>query len=311
MEVSATFFKSIYDNKTDKKMKFSDFSQFEKFLYKLSERKLEGKRDAQLMSPATYIDDTTRANKHVVDWAGWAALDIDDHEFKGNLRDELSNTYGEYHYICYSTASSRESLPKFRMVFPIRGRVEADNIRHFWFALNSEFNSLGDKQTKDLSRMYYIPATYSGAFNFIFTNAGDFIDPHKLMDKHPYTQKKSGSFMDRLPDEMQKSIIEYRKAKMENKNVAWSTYEDCPFVNKNLVRDFKNIAHIDNSGRYAMIYKIMVSIASNAIGREYPIDTYEIVDLVKQLDADTARRYENRPLNVEADRAIEYAYRNV
>ena len=158
MEVSATFFKSIFDNKTNKRMNFSDYSQFEKFLYKLSEQKLKGKHDAQLMSPATYIDDTTRANKHVVDWAGWAALDIDDHEFQGDLKDELSNTYGEYHYTCYSTASSRESLPKFRMVFPIKGRVGSDNIRHFWFALNSEFNSLGDKQTKDLSRMYYIPA---------------------------------------------------------------------------------------------------------------------------------------------------------
>ncbi len=79
MEVSATFFKSIYDNKTHKNMSFSGFPQFEEFLYKLSERKLEDKKAAQLISPATYIEDTTRANKNVVDWAGWAAMDVDDH----------------------------------------------------------------------------------------------------------------------------------------------------------------------------------------------------------------------------------------
>ena len=78
-----------------------------------------------------------------------------------------------------------------------------------------------------------------------------------------------------------------------------------------MITEYRGIAHVDNSGRYAMIYKIMCSIASNAIKREYPIQTAEIVDLIKQLDADTSRRYENRPLTVEADRAVEYAYRNL
>ena len=312
MEVSATFFKSIYDNKTHKKMSFTDFSQFENFLYKLSKRKLAGKRDAQLMSPATYIENTTRANKNVLAWEGWAALDVDDHEFKGDLKDELIRIYGRYYFVCYSTASSRESLPKFRLVFPLTKRVESDNIRHFWYALNTELQAIGDAQTKDLSRMYYIPGSYSGAFNFIFTNTGgSYLDPQELMNEYKYVEKKSGgSFMDRLPEALQKSVIEHRKNQMENTDIVWSTYEDCPFVNKNLIKDFKNIAHIDNSGRYAMIYKIMVSTASNAISKQYPINTYQLVEIVKQLDADTARRYENRPLNVEADRAIEYAYKN-
>jgi hypothetical protein len=283
MEVSATFFKSIYDNKTHKNMSFSGFPQFEEFLYKLSERKLEDKKAAQLISPATYIKDTTRANKNVVDWAGWAAMDVDDHEFKGDLKDDLIHIYGKYYFVCYSTASSRESLPKFRLVFPLTERVRGDNIRHFWYALNTELQAIGDAQTKDLSRMYYIPGSYSGAFNFIFTNTGgSYINPRELMASHSYQEKKTGTFLDRLPTEMQKSIIE-----------------------------FKNIAYVDNTGRYAMVYKIMVSIASSAIKKEYPINTFEIVELIKQLDADTAKRYENRPLNVEADRAIEYAYRNI
>ena len=312
MEVSATFFKSIYDNKTHKNMSFSGFPQFEEFLYKLSERKLEDKKAAQLISPATYIEDTTRANKNVVDWAGWAAMDVDDHEFKGDLKDDLIRIYGKYYFVFYSTASSRESLPKFRLVFPLTERVRGDNIRHFWYALNTELQAIGDAQTKDLSRMYYIPGSYSGAFNFIFTNtSGSYINPQELMASHSYQEKKTGTFLDRLPTEMQKSIIEYRKNKMENTGVSWSNYEDCPFVNKNLIRDFKNIAYVDNTGRYAMVYKIMVSIASSAIKRQYPINTFEIVELIKQLDADTANRYENRPLNVEADRAIEFAYRNI
>ena len=310
MEVSATFFKSIYDNKTNRNMKFNNFSQFEKLLYKLSEIPRKGKKDAELISPASYVDDTTRANKNVLDWSGWTAVDVDDHEFKGNLKDELYNRFGSLSYVCYSTASSSDNHPKFRLVFPLSKPVESVKIKHFWFALNKELGEIGDGQTKDLSRMYYIPATYAGANNFIFSNSGVYIDPEQLISKHPYTEKRGSSFMDRLTPEMQAQVIEHRKNKMENTNFNWSGYRDCPFINKNHIKEWFAISGIDNSGRYAMIYKIMVSTAMSAIKKEYPISSYEIEQLVRALDNETTRRYEKRPLNVEADRAIEYAYKN-
>jgi hypothetical protein len=308
---SVTIFKNQYDNKTHRRLDFETWIQFERFIYKLSERPMEGKKDAELISPAVYQDGTTRSNKNVLGWAGWAAVDVDDHEFSGNLKDELIRTYGKYNFICYSTASSKDGFPKFRLVFPITKTVKRDSIKHFWFALNSELDSIGDKQTKDLSRKYYVPATYNDAFNFIFTNSGgNDINPHYLMSKWEYSvQKDSKNFMDRLPEEWQKQIIEYRKGKMNN-DITYSSYADCPFVNKKLIDEFKSIAHIDNSGRYAMIYKIMVSIASNAISRQYPITAQEIETLCRQIDLETGNRYENRPLNVEANNALEYAYKN-
>ena len=71
------------------------------------------------------------------------------------------------------------------------------------------------------------------------------------------------------------------------------------------------MAFTDGSGRYRMIYKIMSSIAISAIRRQYPITSYEIADIIRELDNDTARIYESRNLQVEADRAIEYAYKTV
>ena len=73
---------------------------------------------------------------------------------------------------------------------------------------------------------------------------------------------------------------------------------------------FRSIAGIDGSGRYRMIYKIMTSIACSAVKRRYPITSGEVAELVRQLDADSSRIYQNRALKVEADRAIEYAYKN-
>ena len=59
------------------------------------------------------------------------------------------------------------------------------------------------------------------------------------------------------------------------------------------------------------MYQIMVAIAGNAVTRQYPISAKEIAELCKQFDMDTGRWYENRPLESEADRAIEYVYRNI
>ncbi|NDD50050.1 MAG: hypothetical protein EBZ34_01260 [Flavobacteriia bacterium] len=310
--ITVTSFKSLFDNQTNNKIEFDTFDKFEKTLYKLSEVERKSKRDAFLISPAKFVDGTTRANRNVIEWGGWAAVDVDDHEFKGDLKNELASSYGDYYYICYSTASSTDSFPKFRLVFPLKSKVEASRIKHFWYALNTHLGSIGDKQTKDLSRMYYIPATYSGANNFIFTNVGSVIDPNELCVKYPFNEKKvSNNFIDRLPDEWQKQIIEHRKSQLENVRVFWTGYRDCPFVNKKLIDEYKSIAGLDGTGRYSMIYKIMLSIASSAIKREYPITENEIVTLILELDRETANRYQNRPLAVEASRAIEYAYRSL
>ena len=311
MQTTLTIFKSIFDNKTHRQMKFSTFNEFERCLYQLSKTKYNNKKEASLISPATYVLDSTRSNKNVIDWGGWCAVDVDDHEFEGNLKEELIKKYGKYYFVCYSTASSREDFPKFRMVFPTTQRVAANDIPHFWYGLNHELGSIGDKQTKDLSRMYYIPGTYAGSFNFIFTNIGEYIDPLALMKKHGSwhsLKQNNTSFLDRMPDELQKQVIEYKKSKLTNTDVTWTGYRDCPFFPRRLESEYKTIS---NTGWYHKMYQIMVALAGNALKNQYPITAQQIADLCRELDFDTGNWYGNRPLEVEADRALEYAYRHV
>jgi|TARA_B100000085_G_scaffold72606_1_gene65043 hypothetical protein len=157
--------------------------------------------------------------------------------------------------------------------------------------------------------MYYIPGTYAGAFNFIFSNTGDYIDPDDLMNKHAFIEKKaSNSFLDRLPEELQKQIVEYKKAKLDNTSVHWTGYRDCPFFPRRLESEYKTIS---NTGWYHKMYQIMVALAATALKNRYPITAQEIAVLCRELDIETGNWYENRPLEVEADRALEYAYRNV
>jgi len=303
----------VYDNKTHRRMGFKTWDQFVGFLYDLSKYKLEKKSDASLITPALFKPNTTRSNKSTVSWQGWAAVDVDELEIEGEVEEYVRTHFDQYNYVCYSTASSTISHPKFRLVFALSDNVVAEKIKAFWYALNTEIGSIGDKQTKDLSRMYYIPATYLDAYNFIFDNTcGNDIDPDALIEKHPMPPgRNSNNFMDNLPEDLQEKVINRRKDQMTNKSYSWSHYSNCPFVNKKLINEYRAISHTDGSGRYAMIYRIMASIASNAIRNQYPITSGEIVDMIKQLDSETSRRYENRPLNVEANRAIEFAYRNM
>lgn len=313
MKYSLTVFDSIFDNKTHKRIDFKAWNEFEELLYRLSQRpgykakKGERKKSSSLISPAIYQPNSTRANSNVTAWAGWAALDVDN---CSGMIDTVLKQYREYHFVCYSTASSTIETPKFRLVFPLTTSVSADRIRHFWYALNTHFGNIGDEQTKDLSRMYYVPAQYPNAHNFIFTNVGKFINPHELIAFHPYVQKSSNSILDGLPEHMKKALLEARKERMTNHDIRWTSYRDCPFVSKKLLTEYRSIAGIDGSGRYRMIYKLMTSIACNAVKRKYPITAKQISALIRELDNDTARIYQRRPLDVEADRAIEYAFKN-
>ena len=308
MEISLTLFNSIFDNKTQQKLTFENFDSFEKALYGLAQRRIKSKKDAPLMSPAQYKPDTTRKNDNVTMWSAWCAVDVDDFKYEGDLYGNLRTRFGDYKFVCYSTASSTQSLPKFRIVFPLTKTVQAEKIRHFWFALQTELGDLGDKQTKDLSRMYYIPAEYDNAFNFIFSNSGDYINPDMVMNKYPYREKNSNSFFDRLPEDMQKEIIEHRKSKLDNTNINWSSYKNCPYFPKQLEKEYRMIS---NTGWYHKMYQIMVATAGNAIKNKYPITAQEITSLCRELDVETGNWYKSRPMEKEADRALEYVYKNI
>jgi len=309
MGISLTLFKNIFDNKTNKRIDAKDFDAFESVLYDLSEKPFKNKKDAMLMSPAVYKKGTTRKNDNVIEWAGWCAVDVDEYKPKGDLKDDLVKRFSAYRFVCYSTASSKNNQPKFRLVFPLTRSVENDGIKRFWYALQSELGDLGDRQTKDLSRMYYIPGKYAGADNFIWSHSdGNPIDPDELIFKHPMPEKQSlNNFFDRLPEAIQQEIVNYRKEKLDA-NFEWTSYHDCPFWPRQLAAEYQSISQ---TGWYAKMYAIMVATAGNAIRKKYPITASEVSILCRQFDEDTGNWYKNRPLDKEADRALEYVYRNI
>ena len=105
----------------------------------------------------------------------------------------------------------------------------------------------------------------------------------------------------------QQAVVQHRKNQLTNTDITWTSYNDCPFFPKRLGLEYRALT---GTGWYSKMYQIMVAIAGRAVERQYPITTKQIADLIREFDNDTGRWYENRPLEVEADRALEYVYKN-
>ena len=141
MVIEFTAFPSIFDNKTHRKFSFEDWDKFSAALFSMSKKEgykpKKGEKShlkpSPLITPAVYDKGTTRANANVIKWAGWCALDIDDYD---TTFEKAVEQFKPLEYICYSTASSTKEKPKFRIVFRLENDIEADKIKHFWYALN-------------------------------------------------------------------------------------------------------------------------------------------------------------------------------
>jgi hypothetical protein len=304
MSYSLTIFTSPFDNRTHRTMDFGSWEEFVDLLRGLSTKPIASKKDAPLISPAVYKEGTTRANRNVEEWGHWACVDVDDYE--GDING-LLNLYDDHNICIYSTASSLPEKVKCRIVFDLDRRVPESQIRQFWYALNRSLGDLGDEQTKDSSRMYYIPASYENAHNYFHTRSGHALNVSELIAKYPYVEKTGNSFLDNLPDEMRKQVLEHRRTTLTNRDVKWSGYLDCPFVSKKMVTEYRGIT---GEGWYRQMHRIMVSIACNAIKAKYPITAQEVALMCKQIDQETGGWYENRPLEREAQGAIEWAFNN-
>ena len=110
-----------------------------------------------------------------------------------------------------------------------------------------------------------------------------------------------------FPPAIREAIIKDRKSKLTNTSFTWTGYKDCPFVNQNKIEEYKRNT---TGGWYYGMYQIMVSIAGNATMRGYPITAKEIEYIVRDLDSETGNWYVKRPIEKEAERAIEFIFAN-
>lgn len=107
------------------------------------------KTDGALWSPVEYYPDTTRGNRNVR-FIEALVVDMDGESFREARLDGLE-------WFAYSTYSHRDDDPHYHLVLPLAERVPAGLWRAVWQGLHERLNLVGDPQTKDPARLFYLP----------------------------------------------------------------------------------------------------------------------------------------------------------
>jgi putative DNA primase/helicase len=107
------------------------------------------KTDGALWSPVEYYQSTTRGNRNVR-FIEALVVDMDGESFREARLDGLE-------WFAYSTYSHRDDDPHYHLVLPLAERVPASLWRAVWQGLHERLNLVGDPQTKDPARLFYLP----------------------------------------------------------------------------------------------------------------------------------------------------------
>ena len=323
MSFQITVFSSVYDKDTSKRIERASFDDFQDLFYTCyKEREFKNKSDAALFSPAVYTPGTTRKNVNVEKFSRWFAADLDsfkfNHESADSIQAQLEKAFpkslGKYRYFVYSTARSSQKKPKMRAIFQLTNEVKPDKITIFWHAMNEILGGAIDKQTKDHARMFYHPGQFAESDNrFFFSSDGEqrpSVDPDKLISSFDNEFLITKTFTKMLPDNIISEMQRLKKAAL-TKSYSWSSWEDCPFINKERVSEYHAIVVMNADGRYFGFYRLMVSIASIAIKKEYPITAHEVETLAREIDNSIDGFYRKRNISKEAAHAVTFAYESI
>jgi hypothetical protein len=107
------------------------------------------KASGALWSPVEYDLCTTRGNRNVR-FVEALVVDMDGEAFDEARLDGLE-------WFAYSTYSHRLDDPHYHLVLPLAERVPASLWRVVWAELHDRIGLVGDPQTKDPARIFYLP----------------------------------------------------------------------------------------------------------------------------------------------------------
>ena len=253
-----------------------------------------------LISGAIYGNETDkRANDNVIGW-DLIILDIDDSD---KTLEEIDVIFGSFHRMFYSSASCTHNKLKMRVIIPLNETAPAEVLRNIWYATQIWCEGLVDEQTKDISRINYIPARYTNKGDdyrhFFEVRTGNYLDWRALIAKYPMPPIEE-RFKRNNPLKKLKRKIFVDNNPLPDFNIQSG---DCKFVWDSMIRDYQLTPA---GGHHAAIYQFMVKICYNAQKMNYPLDISELVDMATQLDNLDGGFYDEKKIRNSAADAMEY-----
>ncbi|WP_115746954.1 hypothetical protein [Escherichia coli] len=271
-----------------------DWSEFCTYIEAWSTLDQPEKKRAPLISPAFYDNVVYRKNENVSGWS-FLALDFDDAtDITPEIAHQELTDMGWQHAI-YTTASSTEDNPKFRLFIPFARVVEPHEMDDVWASAFQMWGSLTDAQCKDKSRGYYIPGVYPGAVNKCYLmRDGEAMSVEWLLASFPPP-----------PPPTIAPVIHAKRATGPLSFVSWTGLHDCPLVKPAWVTEYTNLGS-GGDQHYKVLYQFMIKVAGKAVRDGISLTPSELASLARQLDAAKDSRWykQGRNFETEAQRAM-------
>ena len=132
------------------------------------------KQTGALWSPIEYNQGTTRGNRNVR-YIEALVVDMDGEAFDNARLDGLE-------WFAYSTYSHRLDDPHYHLVLPLAHKVPASLWRVVWQELHDRVGLVGDPQTKDVARIFFLPQHCPGASFEFHEGHGELLDSSFRLD---------------------------------------------------------------------------------------------------------------------------------
>lgn len=253
-----------------------------------------------LISGAVYGNEgDKRCNENVIAW-DMMMLDIDN---TTKSLAEIAQVFRPYDCIFYSSPSCTFHKLKMRVIVRLDKTAPKEKLKELWYAAQMWLQGIVDEQTKDLSRMMYIPARYTNEgdnYNhFFYVNTGAGLDWEALIAKYPMPPEKERFKKDNPLRGLKRKIFE------NNNSLPCFDIQspDCPFVYPDTI---KNYLLTPAGGHHKAIYQFMLTVCGRAQQMGYPITIDEVVDMARQVDQLDGGWYDDKKLYNSAGDAMEF-----
>ena len=269
----------------------------------------EKSKRTPLMSPALYNPGFKRLNANVVGWGGFVGLDIDN-----CLTFDETIELGQWFntdWVAYTTTRSTPLHHKQRLFLRVDRTIEVNEIALVWTALHHITHGVIDRQCKDFSRMYYVPADWEPHpenpepyVNFNY-GSGDGLTVEWLIKQVPFTANVNTSAPTAYTP---LSSLNGTAPRLVNGSLF-----TCPYVKAWMIERY---IKTPKGEHHIALYKFMEHIAKYAAKDNYPITDVELATYAAYMDdysiikTNPNRWTSGRILN-EARRAIGVAAQGV
>jgi hypothetical protein len=230
-----------------------------------------------MISPAVYGEESTRKNANVECLGGWTAIDLD----KGVVTfDEVITILDAVpvDHVVHTTTKSVPTSERMRAILPLSRDVLPHEATAFWAGCFEFFGRINDIQTKDISRIYAVPAQWDGSTpRFAARFDGNLLDVDEMITHAPVVEPPTPVSVSKT----QLSKIRAALAGHGKLNTDGQSIYDSRVVHSRFIETYLNLPKGDH---HRGLYQFMAKIAERGFYLGLAVTPSQLADYARQLD---------------------------